>query len=248
MSGVLPLLLTGYAAPILNNIVVTDIGSSTGAVLTLTAAIPAGSLICVTGVFFGSTATNLSVTTSGVALTWLTWQLPINGGIAGSNARTGFFAAVNSRAMAIGETLTLNRTGTGISTGGIQAFYATKIGISNPVDLYAQAFKKSPLGFAAATSPASLTGGWAATGTKNLLVYVNVVSAYYANPTTFTQTAGWTNPSINLIVGGTSGFILGSGYKIVSAGTIPAITNTTATISAGSYNPWSLQLLSFKEA
>ena len=252
MSGVLPLLLTSYAAPILNSIVVTDIGSSTGTttttrVITLGAAIPAGSLVCVTGVFNGTTVTNLTVTNSGTAQTWVGNTLAINPGLSGAKSRSGLFYAYNSIAMAAGATITLTATGSAYSLSAMQAFYATNIlTASTPLDDYSSAFAPNPLAFAATVNPATLTG--TATTAVDLLVYSHVVSAYYTNPATFTQTAGWTNPSTNLVVGGTSGFILGSGYKIVSTGTIPAIANTTATISAGNYNPWSLQLIGFKKA
>ena len=253
MSGVLPLLLTGYVTPILSNIVVTNIGSSTGTtttarVIILGAAIPAGSLICVTGVFNGTTVTNLTVTNSGAAQTWVGNTLAINPGLTGAKSRTGLFYAYNSIAMAAGATITLTATGSAYSLSAMQAFYATNIlTASTPLDGYSSAFAPNPLAFAATVNPATLTGT-ATTGAVDLLVYSHVVSAYYANPVTFTQTAGWTNPSTNLVIGGTSGIILGSGYKIVASGTAKTITNTTAYQGVSAYNPWSLQLIGFKKA
>jgi hypothetical protein len=220
--------------------VVTDLGNAQGTnapVITLTNAVPAGSLIFVFGSFSGNSITNITVTSS-VSQVWTTSILTTFTGITGTVSRAFSAYSYNSTAMAAGATITASTTpSTGIGGGLITACVIENVLTTSGV-YDASVFNTATNDFG--TGSATITGT-SSTQANEVLIYGFACNAYFANPESFTQTSGWTAPPSTTNTGSV-GTLIGGGYKITTAsGQSAGLTNTT-----NGSNPWALMVYGFK--
>ena len=219
---------------------VTDLGNATGTnapVITLTNAVPAGSLIFVFGSFSGNSLTNITVTSS-VSQTWNTSIVTTFPGVTGAASKMFSAYSYNSAAMSVGATITASTTpSSGIAGGLITACVIQNVLTTSGVydaSVYNTATNDQSTGSSTIT-------GTSSTQTNELLIYGFACNGYFANPTSFTQTSGWIAPPSTTNTG-SSGTLIGGGYKITTAsGQSAGLTNTT-----NGQNPWGLMVYGFK--
>jgi len=219
---------------------VTDLGNATGTnapVITLTNAVPAGSLIFVFGSFSGNSITNLTVTSS-VSQTWNTSIVTTYPGITGTVSRMVGAYSYNSAAMSAGATITVSTTpSTGIGNGLISACVVANTLTSAAV--YDASVYNTATGDVS-TGSATISGT-SSTQTNEVLIYGFTCYANFANPTSFTQTSGWVAPPSTTNTGSV-GILIGGGYKITTgSGQSAGVVNTT-----NGSNPWGLMVYGFK--
>lgn len=220
--------------------IVTDLGNATGTnapVITLTNAVPAGSLIFVYGSFSGNSITNITVTSS-VSQTWTTSIVTTYPGITGAVSKMFTAYSYNSAAMSAGATITASTTpSSGIASGLITACVITNVLTTSGVydaSVFNTATNDHDTGSSTIT-------GTSSTQANEVLIYGFACNGYFANPTSFTQTSGWVAPP-STVNTGTGGTLIGGGYKITTAsGQSAGLTNTT-----NGQNPWGLMVYGFK--
>ena len=240
MSGIQGLFAGGSFGPSR----VTAIGSSAGSpsvfapTITLTSAVPAGSLIFLFGSFAGNTGTTAGFTiTSSVSQTWNTSVVTLFPGISGQESKMIGSYSFNSAAMSVGSTITVTATGPSLTQGLITACVIT--GVLSTASVYdASVYNTATGNFSSGSATIS---GTSSTQANEVIIYGFVSNAYFAGATTFTQASGYDSPPSSINTGGT-GVIIGGGHKITTAaGQSAAVTNTT-----NGSNPWGLMVYGFK--
>lgn len=153
-------------------------------VLTTTAAVPAGALLCVSYAVDGDGADangEIQGITDSASNTYVVAQ-GLSTGVTNSFVAGGVYYAKNAAALASGSTITLDWTGTSTPTAkAVSAFYATGIDTAAPLDV---------VGVANATS-ATPSVSTSATTTQADVLTIGVVATEGPSTDTFTQDAAY---------------------------------------------------------
>jgi hypothetical protein len=223
---------------------VTDLGNSANSPsaisprITLTNAVPAGSLIFIFGSFAGNTGAVGTLTlASSVSQTWNSQTITVFPGIVGQEAKMFASYSYNSAAMAAGATITAEMGGGGKTSGVITACVIT--GVLSTASVYDASVFNYATGDS--SSGSATISGTSSTQANEVIIYGFVSNAYFGGATTFTQASGYALPPSSTNTGG-SGAIIGGGHKITTAsGQAASVTNTT-----NGSNPWGLMVYGFK--